>query len=67
MTLIKVLLEVDEGKALQVLAQKERRDVRAQAAVIIRNELERMGLLDLSPTDKQREQVPIPQLATEGR
>lgn len=35
-----------EYAALSKLAQQERRDPRAQAAFIIRRELERLGLLD---------------------
>ena len=40
-----VMLEPDERQALLALAEKERRDPRQQAAVIIRQELERLGLL----------------------
>ena len=40
-----VMLQDDERQALLALAEKERRDPRQQAAVIIRRELERLGLL----------------------
>jgi hypothetical protein len=44
-----VTLEQEERDALLVLAQQERRDPRDQAAMLIRRELERMGLLPLAP------------------
>ena len=47
---ITVTLQQDEREALVKLAQRERRDPRAQAAVILRRELERRGLL---PPDQQ--------------
>jgi hypothetical protein len=40
-----VALEQDERDALRILAERERRDPRAQAAFLIRCELERHGLL----------------------
>ena len=39
-----------ERSALADLAERERRDLRDQAAVIIRCELERAGLLPIEPT-----------------
>lgn len=42
---ITVTLAADERDALRLLAQQERRDARLQAAVIIRRELQRRGLL----------------------
>ena len=42
---ITVTLAADERNALRVLAQLERRDTRRQAAIIIRRELQRRGLL----------------------
>lgn len=42
---ITVTLRSDERAALQELAFQERRDTRQQAALIIRRELERCGLL----------------------
>lgn len=39
-------LSSDERAALVKFAQRERRDPRAQAAILIRLELERLGLLD---------------------
>lgn len=48
-----VSLQQDERDALIVLAEHERRDPRAQAAMLIRRELERRGLLP--PVDRQAE------------
>ena len=45
MTRITITLQSDETEALGVLAEQERRDPRAQAALLIRRELERFGLL----------------------
>ncbi len=45
MTRITVKLEPVERDALVELAQRERRDMRDQAALIIRRELEREGLI----------------------
>jgi len=42
---ITVTLAADERDALRALAFQERRDTRQQAALIIRRELERRGLL----------------------
>lgn len=42
---ITVDLDGNEGAALVKLAQRERRHPRAQAAIVIRYELERLGLL----------------------
>ncbi len=42
---ITVTLAADERDALRVLAFQERRDIRQQAALIIRRELERRELL----------------------
>ena len=45
----KIVLSLDgaEREALAVLSQRERRDMRDQAALIIRRELERAGLLPI--------------------
>jgi hypothetical protein len=43
--MLKVILETRESEALQVLAEREFRDPRAQAALIIRRALEDAGLL----------------------
>ncbi|RLC75121.1 MAG: hypothetical protein DRI81_12620 [Chloroflexi bacterium] len=48
MNRISVNLQQDEREALVVLAEQERRDLRQQAAVILRQELERRGLLPIS-------------------
>ena len=45
MVRITVCLQDDERIALLKLARKERREPRSQAAVLIRNELKRCGLL----------------------
>lgn len=46
-------LRADEKDALLELADREFRDPRAQAALIIRTELERRGLLPVVPTSEQ--------------
>ena len=45
-----VILQKDEREAVIQLAQSDQRDRREQAALIIRRELQRLGLL---PTDGQ--------------
>ncbi|MCL4490115.1 MAG: hypothetical protein M1570_18585 [Chloroflexi bacterium] len=45
MARLTVPLDAEENKALWRLATAEKRDPRAQAALIIRQELERRGLL----------------------
>ena len=45
MARIMVTLGSDETEALRALAEEERRDPRAQAALLIRRGLERVGLL----------------------
>ena len=51
---ISINLREDERKALAQLADIERRDARQQAALLVRNELERRGLLpvDERPAEK---------------
>jgi hypothetical protein len=49
-----IKLQLDEREALAKYARQERRDARNQAAVIIRRELERRGLL------AQGQQQPAP-------
>lgn len=51
---ITVTLAADERDALRLLAQNERRDTRRQAAVIIRRELQRRGLLPADDTPDAR-------------
>ena len=46
MTRITINLKEQEKLALRVLAEKEFREPRAQAALIIQSELVRLGLLD---------------------
>ena len=47
----KIVISLDgaERNALAALAARERRDARAQAALLIRTELERLGLLPRAP------------------
>lgn len=45
MPILKVVLRLEEQKALQTLASHELRDPRAQAALIIRRELEQLELV----------------------
>lgn len=45
MARVTITLEQDERSALVALANQERRDPRQQAALILRRELERLGLL----------------------
>jgi hypothetical protein len=53
MTRLTVTLADQEKIALRTLAEKEFRDPRAQAALIIRQELERLGLLQGKPNAAQ--------------
>jgi len=46
MTRLTVTLDESEREAIRKLAQDERRDTRAQAALLIRESLERLGLLE---------------------
>jgi len=55
MTRIVVTLDKDERQALSVLALNELRDPRLQARYLIRNELERRGLLQVSPTEDPKQ------------
>ena len=58
MTRITISLQDPEKTALRALAQKEFREPRAQAALIIRKELERLGLLPTAPVTDQPAQEP---------
>jgi len=60
-TIIK--LRPSERKALMVLAKRERRDPRDQAALIIRRELEQRGLL---PADGSQSEKRIEEQSAEG-
>lgn len=40
-----IILRIDEYEAVQILARQERRDLREQASVLIRQGLEECGLL----------------------
>ncbi len=51
MTWIAVTLQDEEKTALRELARREKREAKQQAALLIRQQLERLGLLP--PTPKQ--------------
>lgn len=55
MARVTIILQQDEREALRVLAEQERRDPRQQAALCIRRELERRGLLP--PADQHDHQA----------
>jgi len=57
MARVTITLRSNELEALVTLAQRERREPRAQAAVIIKRELEKCGLL---PTDRPPTATPTP-------
>lgn len=48
-------LDADEAKALVKLSLRERRDPRQQAAFLIRQQLERLGLLPSTPAAPKSE------------
>ncbi|MFZ5904470.1 MAG: hypothetical protein ACOYZ8_13070 [Chloroflexota bacterium] len=56
MARIVVYLQDPEMAALHQLAQQEYRPPKAQAALIIRNELKRLGLVSISPTEREAEE-----------
>jgi hypothetical protein len=58
-TMARVIVEIGERerKALHLLAKRERRIPRAQAALIIRQELERQGILPAGARSLQEAQV----------
>jgi hypothetical protein len=45
MVTVQIKLKQDEANALYQLAERERRGVREQAAIMLRHDLERLGLL----------------------
>jgi hypothetical protein len=49
MTKLVIFIPNQESDALRALAEQEYRDPRAQAALIIRAELQRRGLLEVQP------------------
>ena len=53
MTRITVKLDEAERDAIRALAKDERRDTRAQAALLIRESLEKRGLLEVRATARQ--------------
>lgn len=64
MARITVSLQQDERSALQALAQRERRDPRAQAALLLRETLIARGLL---PTETETPQTDLAGGAHDGR
>jgi hypothetical protein len=56
---VTIQLEIQERDALVTLAQIERRDPRDQAALIIRDELVRRGLLTTDSTSTQPARIHI--------
>ena len=57
MARITITLQLFEKDALRSLAEREYRDPRAQAALIIRRELERMGLLRTQESNPRESKV----------
>lgn len=55
MARVVIYLLEPEMNALHQLAQQEYRHVKAQAALIIRNELKRLGMVMNQPASKDRE------------
>lgn len=53
MRILRIALREDERNALDQLSMIERRDPRAQAALLIRESLERRGLLVVNPVVTQ--------------
>jgi hypothetical protein len=64
MTRITITLNDEEKQALRSLSQTEYREPRAQAALIIRKELERQGLIKASSTGKEK---PVQSISTRAR
>ena len=59
MSRIPILLDEKAAAGLVALAKQEYRDPRQQAAVIIRQELERLGLLSNDPRAGQQKLEPV--------
>lgn len=58
--MMKILLQPSEREALLTLAQRERRDPRVQAAFLLRQKLEELGLLPANYTDAGGKVQPQP-------
>jgi hypothetical protein len=71
MTKLVIFIPNQESDALRALAEQEYRDPRAQAALIIRQELERRGLLaaatDRPPQPADAQVQPAPQGVQDAR
>ena len=57
MARIFITLKPQERDALRMLAEREFRDPRAQAALIVRHELEKSGLLPADPVPTDHETI----------
>lgn len=57
MATLKIVLPIDEQEALQILAQRELRDPRAQAVLLIRDGLQRYGLLSANAAALQAQAI----------
>lgn len=55
-----IYLRDQDHDALEVLAQQEYRVPKAQAALIIRQELEKRGLVAIEPEEKEADQYEHP-------
>ena len=65
MQVLKIYLDEGEREALKILAKKnERRDPRSQAALLIRDGLQRAGLL---PADVSQAETPEPVISGFGQ
>jgi hypothetical protein len=58
MPVVNISLNIAEHEALHKLARRERRNLKGQAAIVIRRELERVGLLPADPAPAQAEAQP---------
>ena len=67
MAKVVIHLRDQEMNALNDLAQNEYRPVKAQAALIIRKELERLGMITVPPTDDLESKRRIPPKKAAGK
>ena len=67
MAKVVIHLRDQEMNALNDLAQNEYRPVKAQAALIIRKELERLGMITVPPTDDLESKCRIPPKKAAGK
>jgi hypothetical protein len=64
---ITIYLKSSEKDALRILAEQEIRDIRSQAALIIRRELSANGLLDTKENIQPTQEVQPVQAGQEGK